>query len=102
MIIFFTILALILVGYLTTKTFFSKSNLIETLSYTLFFSVLIVPLIVTILNFTLGIDYKLSYILFISIILIIVYCVRFRITKVPLNHFLPKKVKNKGIVVLKE
>jgi len=88
------------VGYLTTKTFFNKSNFIETLGYTLFFSVLIVPLIVTILNFTFGIDYKLAYILFISIILIIIYCVRFKITKVPLNNFLPKKIKNKGIIVL--
>lgn len=100
MIVFFTLLALALVGYLTTKTFFSKSSFIETFGYTLFFSILIVPLITTILNFVLGIRYRLDYTLFISILLIIVYIIRFKMTKTSLAYFLPKKIKSEDIIVL--
>jgi hypothetical protein len=61
---------LFIVGYLFTKIIFTKLNFIETLGYTIFFSILIVPLILINLNFLFGVKSSVWIIILISVILL--------------------------------
>ena len=88
---------LLVIGYISTKLFFKKLTFLELLGYSLFFSILVVPLIIIHLNFVGIVSGRLSLVVT-CLIVILIYL--FLIKKYKIDIFSVPKLDKKDYVVI--
>ena len=91
------IILLIIVGYLSTKLIFKKLTFLELLGYTIFFSILVIPLIITHLNFF-GIASNLLSLVVTCVIVLLAYT--FLIKKYKINVLTFPKFNKKDYLII--
>lgn len=92
------IICLILIGYMFTRLFFNNLNFLEIIGFTLFFAILIVPLISTNISLIFDVLINKMSLLIITLIVLTILIIYIYIKKIKLFKF--PKIKNYEFVII--